>query len=251
MMKDDFGDRMKFYERLQTLKKLDSFQPYVYARIDGRGFSKFTRGIQKPFDSSLKELMVSVTETLVKETHAIAGYTQSDEISLAWNRDTVFFGGKIQKIASILAGMTTSFFVIKGIETEHYSRIVSRAPHFDARVFEIPNEDELANAFLWRYNDCHRNAIQSIGQYLFSQKQLNNKSMKEVIEMLASIGVFETDFPKSSIHGTFIKRVSKKLDTEHGLTERDVLERASIDFRHMSHTERKTIIFNKEFTNED
>lgn len=237
---------MKSYERLRTLDRLDSNQKYVYARIDGRGFSKFTRGIEKPFDASLKNIMVSVTEALVKQTHALAGYTQSDEISLAWDREKIFFDGKIQKIASILAGMTTSQFVIKGLETEHAMRIIERAPHFDARVFEIPNEDELANAFLWRYNDCYRNAIQSVGQAYFSQKQLNKRSINELIEMLASIGIFIPNFGMSFIHGTFIKKEKIKLEGAYEIVERYALDRLSVDFRKLSHAERKAIIIPNE-----
>lgn len=245
-MKDDLGDRMKGYERFRTLTKFEDKAPFVYARIDGRGFSKFTRGMQKPFDNSLKNLMVSVTESLVKKTHAIAGYTQSDEISLVWDRDKIFFDGKIQKITSVLAALTTSTFVIEGLESTHAEKIAARFPHFDARAFELPDADEVTNAFLWRYNDCNRNAIQSIGQANFSQKQLNGKSIKDLRTMLASIGIFEGDFPQDSIHGTFVKRVSVLKKNDLGLFSRDVLRRTSLAFSKIDHTERKALIFSNE-----
>ena len=52
-MKDDLGDRMKLYEKERTGEKLDPGS-IVYARIDGRGFSKFTKGMDKPFDIGLE-----------------------------------------------------------------------------------------------------------------------------------------------------------------------------------------------------
>lgn len=243
-MKDDLGDRMKDYERLRTSDRLKEESPFVYCRIDGRGFSKFTKGMQKPFDNELKDLMVSVTKALVHKTHAIAGYTQSDEISLAWDRKGIFFDGKIQKLTSILSAMATSHFIIEGLATNHYSRIVERYPHFDARVFELPDEDEVANAFLWRYNDCRRNAIQSIGQAKFSHKELHKKSIKDLEFMLASIGIFKEDFPKDCIEGTFLRRVDVEIETFSGLINRTEIEQISVPFREIGHESRKSIILN-------
>lgn len=241
MKRDDLGDRMKGYEHHRTLDKISG--PYVYARIDGRGFSKFTKGMHKPFDIDLQTIIIAVTETLVRKTHAIAGYTQSDEISLIWERDKIFFDGKIQKLASILASLTTSHFIIEGLKTTHYSAIVERHPHFDARVFELPDQHEVANAFLWRYNDAYRNAIQGIGQANFSHKQLNKKSIKELEAMLASIGIFKTDFSDNCIHGTFIRRLSIDMESCKGTITRDHLERIAVQFLTMGHEERLKLLF--------
>lgn len=227
-MQDDLGDRMKATERLRTNEKLDN-GPFIYARIDGRGFSKFTKGMDKPFDLSMSQTMIKTTAALVKKTHAIIGYTQSDEISLAWNAETLFFDSKIQKLTSVLASMATSHFIIDGLEYITPSYLLDRYPHFDARIFELPNEDELTNAFLWRYKDAYRNSISMIGQANFSSKQLHKKNMREVREMLASIGVFETDFLNKNIHGTFIVREKHEIETENGSAIRDRLIEVSGD----------------------
>src|SRR3569832_1982692 len=97
---DDFGDRMKAYEAVETARKLDPLLP-IYARIDGRAFSTFTRGMERPFDLRMTGAMVETTKHLVHATHARIGYVQSDEISLVWlaegpNSDTLF-SGKVQK----------------------------------------------------------------------------------------------------------------------------------------------------------
>ena len=46
-MKDPLGDRMKAFERAAEPAALPRGLP-VYARIDGRGFSRFTRGMRMP-----------------------------------------------------------------------------------------------------------------------------------------------------------------------------------------------------------
>jgi tRNA(His) 5'-end guanylyltransferase len=77
---DDLGDRMKAYEAVETARTLDPALP-IYARIDGRSVSTFTRSMRRPFDPRMAAAMISTTKHLVKETDARIGYTQSDEIN--------------------------------------------------------------------------------------------------------------------------------------------------------------------------
>ena len=51
-MTDDFGDRMKVYEMAEAGRRLMPLLPAV-ARLDGKGFSGFTRGLARPFDERL------------------------------------------------------------------------------------------------------------------------------------------------------------------------------------------------------
>ena len=53
---DALGDRMKAYEKIETMQK---FPPnsILCVRIDGRSFSKFTKGLQRPYDERLSKLM--------------------------------------------------------------------------------------------------------------------------------------------------------------------------------------------------
>jgi tRNA(His) guanylyltransferase len=241
-MKDDLGDRMKKYERHWTGLKLD--EKYTYARLDGRGFSKLTKNLDRPFDSGFSSLMSIVTKTLVQKTHAIAGYTQSDEISLAWETSKVFFDGKVQKLSSILASLATSIFVNEGSE---YTDInFNNYPHFDGRVFCLNDENELINAFLWRYKDCHRNAIQSIGQSFFSQKELNRVSMRDLQFKLAEIGVNPDDYPSNNIHGTFFIKEDEMRLTDAGLIPRSVVIRKVSDWSKTTHSERLEFILGEQ-----
>lgn len=54
---------------------------------------------------------------------------------------------------------------------------------FDALAFSVPKE-EVCNCMIWRQQDATRNSIQSVGQYYFSQSQLNRKSLSQIQEML-------------------------------------------------------------------
>src|SRR3954465_15117325 len=158
MSKDDFGDRMKAYESAETERYLMPLLP-IYARIDGRCFSGFTDGLERPFDLRITRAMVETTKSVVEETHARIGYTQSDEISLVWQQDRydseVFFNGKVQKLVSVLASLASvKFNQVCLAEETLAERARAQLPVFDCRVFQFPNRTEAANAVLWRAKDA-------------------------------------------------------------------------------------------------
>lgn len=203
---DDFGDRMKGYEQVETARRFDQTFP-VYARIDGRGFSKFTKGMNRPFDPRMTEAMISVTRYLVTETHALIGYTQSDEISLVWmspsEESEIFFGGKIQKMTSVLASMAAAKMAqaIRG-----WSPFEDRLPHFDARVFQLPDQMEAANAFLWRERDAKKNSVSMAARHFFSHSVLQGASQLDMLSMLENVDVNFDDYPQSFKRGTWLRR---------------------------------------------
>src|SRR6185437_13588303 len=179
---DEFGNRMKAYEAQETHRRLDPHFP-IYARIDGRSFTRFTRGMDRPFDLRMTHAMIETTKYLVQSTHALVGYTQSDEISLIWLADApesdIFFSGKVQKMVSVLASMAAAKFA-RAIPPQFADRL----PHFDCRVFQIPSRTEAANVFLWRAMDARKNAISMVAQSRFSHRQLHGKDQKAMMAML-------------------------------------------------------------------
>ena len=207
---DDLGDRMKAYEARETSRAFLPMVP-VYARIDGRGFSKFTKPFLRPYDTRMSRAMVETTKALVDKTNAIIGYTQSDEISLCWltedPKSELFFKGKIQKMVSVLAGMTTSYFIHSCLENEiPLDYVIEKKPHFDARVFQLPTKFEVANAFLWREQDAAKNAVSMAARSVYSHKQLQGKSSPEMQEMLFERGINFNDYPAFFKRGTFVRR---------------------------------------------
>lgn len=216
--KDELGDRMKDYERRETGRRFFPTLP-VYARIDGRGFSKFTAGMERPFDQRMTDAMIEVTAYLVKETHATIGYVQSDEISLAWmapdHESDIFFNGKIVKMTSVLASMAAAKMaqVIRG-----WAPFEDRCPAFDARVIQLPHPHEAANMFLWRCLDAQKNAASMACRAEYSAKQMHGKGRQTMIDMLAEKGVDFHAYPDAFRLGTFVRRQV----VERELTETEI-----------------------------
>lgn len=207
---DQFGNRMKAYEAAETARKLDPLLP-IYARIDGRGFSNFTRGMEKPFDARMTEAMIETAQHLVEATHARIGYVQSDEISLVWQAESpeadVLFSGKVHKLVSVLASMAAAKFARvcpQGFE--------DRLPSFDCRVFQLPDQIEAANAILWRVMDCRRNAVSMVSQRFFSHRQLMGKRQTDMHQMLRDRGVEFLSYPEVNRLGAFLGRRTFECD---------------------------------------
>ena len=211
--RDNFGDRMKEYEARETERCFIPLLP-IYARIDGRCFSAFTHGMERPFDTRITQAMIDTTKYLIEETHARIGYTQSDEISLVWMQDRydseLIFGGKIQKMVSVLASMTAARFasMCRFIGGDMVGRAEKLSPHFDCRVFQLPNRTEAANAFLWREKDATKNAISMAARSFYSHKALDGKNGSEMQEMIFQKGQNFNDYPAFFKRGTFLRRVT-------------------------------------------
>ncbi len=215
---------MKEYEFRETGRQ---FLPYipVYARIDGRSFSKFTKGCEKPFDSSIRGAMHAATAALIEQTKAKIGYVQSDEISLVWETtepgEDMFFSGKVQKLCSVLSGIATAAFirhlVQDGVWNKAHPKWLEKLPHFDARVCQMPNRTEASNMFLWREADAAKNGITMIASSMFSHKALHGKSGREKIAMInTEAAATGTRIPYESYsaisqRGAFMRRALKEL----------------------------------------
>jgi tRNA(His) 5'-end guanylyltransferase len=177
-------------------------------RLDGLGFSKFTRGMARPFHEPMSRAMIETARHLVEETHASFGYTQSDEITLGfWSADPQhepLFGGRVQKLVSAYAGMASSKFM-EQVMLRMPERL-KRLPSFDARVFNMPNLDEMADCVLFRALDCAKNSITMAASAYYPHRALHGKSGAEKHEMLYAKGVNWADYPEFFKNGTFLRR---------------------------------------------
>lgn len=217
-MDDSFGDRMKLYEMSEAGRKILPLLPVV-ARLDGRAFHSFVRGLNRPYDERLSSLMVDTTKYLVRETNANCGYTQSDEITLSWFCPTfasqIVFDGRVSKMTSILAAMCSVYFnqMIPNFLPKEYAK---KSPLFDCRVWGLPNIVEAANAFLWREQDATKNSISMAARCYYSHNELKNKNGSEMQEMLWQKGVNWNDYPSFFKRGTYVqrKKVVSKFTTE-------------------------------------
>lgn len=205
--KDPLGDRMKSYEQKEAGQKLLPLLP-VCARIDGRSFSSWTKGLKRPYDERLSKVMIEVTKYLVQETKALIGYTQSDEISLVWFQPTtetkMFFDGKIQKLASVLASMAAARFAV--LAPAAIPEKATAPASFDCRVWSVPNKTEAVNTLLWREFDAVKNSVSMAAQAHYTQPQLNGKGSDEQRAMLLAKGVDWHSFPTFFKRGTYVQR---------------------------------------------
>jgi tRNA(His) guanylyltransferase len=211
-MQDKFGDRMKMYESFETGRKFLPTLPVV-ARIDGRSFSKFTKGLERPYDTKMSMAMIETTRRLVEATNAKVGYTQSDEITLAWHSDDVksqiFFDGRIFKMTSQLAALATLYFYQEVVKS--FPEYAKKNPTFDARVWQLPNLTEAANVFLWREWDATKNSVSMAAHDEFSHKELHKKNQADMQEMLFQKNINWNNFPDFFKRGTYIRRSTKNI----------------------------------------
>lgn len=221
-MTDDLGDRMKLYEGVEAGRRLMPLLPAM-ARIDGRAFHAFTRGMDRPFDARFTACMVDTTAAMVRKTGARMGYTQSDEITLAWHSESlqsqIFFDGRVAKMVSQLAAQATLIFYRAVLERlPHYAH---RMPTFDARVWNVPTRAEGANVFLWREWDATKNSLNMAASDRYSHKAMMGKNSRDKHEMLHAKGVNWDDYPTAFKRGVYVQR--RQVLTQFSGAELDLL----------------------------
>lgn len=207
-MKDDLGDRMKMFEGMEAGRKFLPLLP-ICCRLDGRNFGNFTKGMKRPFDSTMSDMMVLTTVFLVEEANACIGYTQSDEISLILHSDSMksqtYFDCRIQKLVSVLASTATAKFM--SLVAERMPEKFKALPCFDCRAWVVPDKEEAVNTILWREWDCLKNSVSMLAQSKFSHKELDGKNGSEKQEMLFSkFGINWNDVESRFKRGVYVQR---------------------------------------------
>jgi len=171
----ELADRMKLYETIGAGQHLIPNLP-VCTRIDGKAFHSWTRGLRRPYDDRLHTLFDDTTKFLVEASHAVIGYTQSDESTLILSNggqpgSQVFFDGRVSKLTSVLASMATAKFnaLVPSIPLEKHDWLA----FFDCRLWTVPTEQEAVNCLVWRELDATQHSIQMAAQALYSHEQLH------------------------------------------------------------------------------
>jgi len=217
---DSIGDRMKFYEKNFGSNLIYAMpQCPLVIRLDGRAFHTFTKGLDRPFDRGMSDLMDATTKHLVDESNACLGYTQSDEITLILyaedHHSQIYLDGKIDKLNSLLASSASVFFN-KNL-SEYIPSKEKHDPQFDCRCFSVPTKNEAVNAIIWREKDAVRNSIQMVGQAHFSHASLQGKSCNDIQEMLfQEKGINWNDLRARDKRGGYFqaKKITGKLNPE-------------------------------------
>lgn len=189
------GDRMKAYEDCFRFI-LPKRSPKII-RLDGKAFHTYLRRVEKPYDRTVMDAMISAAQAVVQSIGGSArcAYIQSDECSILLN-DTLtlnteaWFANNIQKIVSVASSIFTGEFnntIAATLAQKAPTEFVGPAA-FDARIFLLPDIVEVNNYFVWRQKDAIRNSIQQFGTKEFSAKELHGLNNELVLDMLRNAG---------------------------------------------------------------
>ena len=210
---DEFDKKMRVYE--ESLDQYILPDMYIVARLDGRSFTNLTKRIcnfEAPFDTKFRDLMVDTVKVLMECGFRIVyGYTESDEISLLFHPDDNTFGRKVRKLNTTLAGEASAAF----------SLALGRTATFDCRIVPLPNKDRVADYFVWRQEDSHRNSLNAHCYWALRKEgedqnlatmELEGKSVAYKNELLFQKGINYNDLPswqKRGI-GVYFQDVAKE-----------------------------------------
>lgn len=245
------SDRIKeFYE--DRTKTFLMRRMITIIRLDGKGFSKLTKSLNKPFDDGFSDDMNATAVYLCQNIQgAKFAYTQSDEISVVLTDfDTLesdaWFDYNVQKMVSIAASLATAKFnqlrLFREENTQEYKLAM-----FDARVFQVPNVDEMFNAILNRQQDCTRNSISMAASSEYSHHELESKSSSEKQELLFLKGINWNNYKTKYKRGCVIKKHSYSVDIpeEFGPTKGESITRHKwIPVETPIFTEEKEFLYN-------
>lgn len=254
---DRLGDRMKMLEA-NTQSTLVPGQPVV-VRLDGKGFSRFCKDMEKPHDVKFRKCMVKTMMYLCKQWNAVCGYTQSDEITLLLRNDVsveaptlsgIPFSGRTQKLVSLTSAKASTYF--NRMLDKYYPEMVRKVADdldldcevLDSRVYSVPDETWGLLSLVWRELDCTKNAITQAALCVYSHKELFKRGSSEKLEMMAHAGVDYDAYPAAFRRGVFVfkKRRSIALtevelaripvaNRPMGLVDRSVLDVGSLPKR--------------------
>jgi len=208
-MFETLEDRMKYYER-ETNYTLTPKVPVV-GRVDGKGFSKFTRQLKldsdSPWDGDFVAAMTVAGKAACEEIQGCQlAYIQSDEITFlvtdtASENTQSYFGYKTRKMNSIVASTVALEFYAELIFRR--DDLVDSRPRFDSRFWNV-TPDEVVNVFIWRQQDAMRNSVQMWARHHFSHKQVDGKSVAQMKEMLREIDADWDELPEDLQRGILL-----------------------------------------------
>lgn len=205
-MHTNIGDRIKKYENAYN-HSLTPRSP-LFIRVYGRAFHTYCRGMKKPFDDELINAMITAAKKTAKEMQGFKlAYVQSDECTFMLTdfdtHDTQgWFDYEVNKIVSITASAFTAYF--------NQFMGVDKLAMFDARAFIVP-VDDAPNVFVWRQQDWERNSVQMVARSLYSQKELQHKSIGDLHELLFKKGVNWAKLEDVYKNGTFIHYIQGEI----------------------------------------
>lgn len=216
---DPLGDVVKELEAKYEQRVAEPGQ-FLMARADGRAFHTFTRDLKRPFDERMSDAMLYTTKNLCHEFGARLGYTQSDEITLAFHYpdggpQDYPYGGRLQKMCSLIASMASVLFysqISKSLPTK-----ASETPVFDCRVFRAVTLQTAVDSFVWREKDAKKNAVSMAASAVYPPKQLEGVGTGERLRLLEEKLINFNDYPLHFRKGIYFHRQEREMKLDPAL----------------------------------
>jgi len=152
------------FEYVRNFELTDTLPPsnWIVVRIDGRGFSKFSKkhAFEKPNDKRALDLMnAAATEVLRSIVDVVLAYGQSDEYSFVLQENTALFERRSAKLATTIATAFTAEYCMQWSTFFPHTPLARPYPTFDGRCVCYPKRRILRDYLNWRQADCHINNL--------------------------------------------------------------------------------------------
>lgn len=187
-MSNKLKDRVESYQAATDYKLLNRV-PLIIC-VNGRGFSKITQLLDKPYCPKFTECMVSTMLRLCTDVEgALFGYQHNDEIVIVTRNDqsndtNPWYDNKIQKICSVTSSIATMHFndYAKSAELN-----VTGEPVFTSQVFVVPTIAEAVNTVIYKQQQNFHTSIQFACLYELIKKYDKNN----IREMMSGLNIDE------------------------------------------------------------
>lgn len=160
--------------------KIPSKIPF-FVRLDGRDFHAVaeTLKVERPYDRKFAKCFVRVAKAIFQGGFdPVLAYTFSDEVNILFVKEPLF-GGRIEKINSVLASLASSSFTL-AVATIYKRNLVLA---FDSRVILVP--DDLIISYLnWRQKMAWRNHLNASAYWLMKKLGYNSREAQEKLRGL-------------------------------------------------------------------
>lgn len=187
-MSNKLKDRIEVYQNSSDYKLLPRV-PLILS-VNGRGFSKITSLLDKPYCEKFGECINNTMLRLCTDIEGVIfGYQHNDEIVLVirndQNPDTLpWYDNSIQKICSVTSSIASLHFN-KCAATIDLN--VMSEPVFTSQIFAVPNIAEAINAIVFKQQHNFHTSIQFACFYELLKKYDKNT----IKEMLSGLSIDE------------------------------------------------------------
>jgi tRNA(His) 5'-end guanylyltransferase len=168
--------RLQEFEQRQQPKLLPKLPLII--KINGRNFYKLTQNLEKPYHEIFANCFHETLRRLCMEIEGASfGYTYNDQILIVCMKpeDTPWYDNDVQKINSVVASLTTSFFIQHLLS---YDIDINLDIAFLVSVFVLPTLDDAINLIIGSQVECIKLATYFSCFYSFLERGFNKDEIE-------------------------------------------------------------------------